>query len=460
MNNAADLSGSGVSYDSMPTTGLLSRSPDFVTAEGRARMQDRSPFMTRDQNVKTAAADKVASVMNPTADQNAVGPAVTANEKALSAARDAEALPLLKQAETSGAVVNAQPVADLIDQMIGTTKRDPVINALTAVRKKLAPIQSDPTNPNALDTSVAGLYETRKAVNDIIAGRGVSPTDKYAQKELIQVRDALDVAITGVAPQFGEYLAKYRAGSEPLDAFKSPTADVLTNPNNDVRDMAANLFSGYGGQKRLAEIKNLIGSNPAANEGFKSAVAEVLVKRITNTKEVGANYEVSYANLAKEFKNHEVLLSQVFDPPEMRNLRQGHKLLEYFKEAEKRAGVGSNTVETGGSLLDSKAGKVYQLMLRHVYGTLEGGGMVARMRTALSLMPQNTQTIENIANLAFFDPQVAAYLLGKKVRSFESIGPNAYLKRAIAAAQSGNAPGNSTPPEITVNNGTYQEPPK
>src|SRR5690606_3586521 len=77
-----------------------------------------------------------------------------------------------------------------------------------------------PAVDDTLDTSVAGLYEARKWINDIIEGRGENSTGRYAARELVEVRAELDKALGDAAPDFGTYLAKYREGSAPLDVFK------------------------------------------------------------------------------------------------------------------------------------------------------------------------------------------------------------------------------------------------
>ena len=76
--NAAELANptrpgeTPVAPSQMPTSGLLSRDPGLVTAEGAARTRNPSQFIERDQNVKEAAGQRVASLRDEGADLSSV----------------------------------------------------------------------------------------------------------------------------------------------------------------------------------------------------------------------------------------------------------------------------------------------------------------------------------------------------------------------------------------------------
>lgn len=124
---------------------------------------------------------------------------------------------------------------------------------------------------------------------------------------------------------------------------------VGTLLREDPRDVAQKLLgSKYGAEAKLDEINALIRNDPQAARGWKAAVSEVLADKVQGTRQVGETLEVQFARLAREFKDNEALLAKTFSPEEMNNLRQAHKILSYFKEAEKRATVGSDTAEKMG----------------------------------------------------------------------------------------------------------------
>jgi hypothetical protein len=195
----------------------------------------------------------------------------------------------------------------------------------------------------------------------------------------------------------------------------------------DPRDVASKILGGgYGAEKRLDEIATLVRSDPDAARGWKAAVSEVLVDRVTSAKKIGETPEVQAARLAKEFQNNEAILAKVYSPEEMNTLRQAHKLLGYFKEAEKRALAGSQTAERQG------IPQWVQLAARHLYGDLKGGGIIRRFKLMLELLPTNKQQADEIVQAAWFNPDVAAYLLEKPVKNPNVPMLNVNLRRLIA----------------------------
>lgn len=219
--------------------------------------------------------------------------------------------------------------------------------------------------------------------------------------------------------------ARKERKSTEADIDRSAVGTLL---REDPRDVASRILNGgYGAEKQLDEIQSLVKSDPAAARGWKAAVSEVLTDKITSSRKVGETPEVQYARLAKEFKDNEALLAKVYTPEELNTLRQGHKLLEYFKESEKRATTGSNTADKAAI-----PGWV-QLAVRHVYGDLRGGGIIKRFKLLLDLVPTNRQSAEEIAHIAWFNPDVAAYLLERPVKNYDVPQYNINLRRLMAA---------------------------
>lgn len=224
--------------------------------------------------------------------------------------------------------------------------------------------------------------------------------------------------------------AKTKQGATESEISRSVAGTLL---REDPRDVASKLLNGgYGAEKKVDEINKLLGGDKQARSGWKAAVSEVLADRVTNSKKVGENNEVQYARLAKEFKDNEALLAKTFDPEEMNTLRQAHKLLGYFKEAEKRATVGSNSVDK----MNQIPGWV-QLAARHVYGDLRGGGIIKRFKLFMDLLPSDRQSIDELVHIAWFNPEVAAYLLERPVKNHDAVPYNINLKRLMAGAEYG-----------------------
>jgi hypothetical protein len=256
---------------------------------------------------------------------------------------------------------------------------------------------------------LAQFPHIRREFDDLLAG------SRRGEQMSAEARTALDQA-------------RAARGATEAEIDRSAVGTLL---REDPRDVASNLLNGgYRSEARLDEIRALVRNDETARRGWKAAVAEVLADKVQGTRLVGETPEVQFARLAKEFKDNEALLSKTFTPEEMNNLRQGHKLLEYFKEAEKRATVGSDTAEKWN--VPGWA----QLVVRHFKGDLTGGGLIKRFKLLLEQLPSHKQFVDEIVHMAWFDPNLAAYLLEGPVKSGEVTKYNVNLRRLIAA---GNA---------------------
>lgn len=226
-----------------------------------------------------------------------------------------------------------------------------------------------------------------------------------------------------------------KANSKRTEAEVDRSA-IGTLLREDPRDVAESLLNGgYGSEAKLAEIQKTIGADKEAARGWKAAVAEVLTKRVTSARKIGETNEVQLARLNKEFKDNEALLAKTFTPEEMNTLRQGHKLLSYFEEAAKRSTAGSQTAER------VNIPGPMQLAVRHIYGDLKGGGIIKRFKLMLELLPSSKQGAQEIVDAAWFDPNLAAFLLERKIPNPNASFNNVPLRRLIGAANAARESG-------------------
>jgi hypothetical protein len=241
-------------------------------------------------------------------------------------------------------------------------------------------------------------------------------------------------SITGIARRGQQMSVEARNALEEARASRQATevdvdrSAVGTLLREDPRDVAAKLLNGgYGSERKLDEITALVKNDAEARRGWKAAVAEVLADKVQSSRNIGETPEVQFARLAKEFKDNEALLAKTFTPEEMNGLRQAHTILGYFKEAEKRATVGSDTTEKWSIPAWG------QLVVRHFKGDLAGGGLIKRFKLLLEQLPDNRRSAEEIVHMAWFNPEVAAYLLERPVRNPNVASHNINLRRLLAA---------------------------
>lgn len=420
----------------MPSSGIASDDTGLIGLELGARQGEsrtdphlRRRFIERDDALRQRAGENIQDLRDPGADLQGGLDYVHDRPKQLGAQRDADALPYLRRAESAGVTVDAQPVADLIDNMLATAKRPAVRGALTEARKMLNKVGSDD-----LDDTVTGLYETRKAINDIIEGRSDTSTGRFAKSELIEVRNALDDVINNEAPEFGEYLRRYRAGSEPIDLFrKSESVSRLMGEERDLRNVAKRILGGgdFGSDQLMRDINEVVQSSPDAARAWRAAVSDVLAQRVQTTKE-GV---VSLAALDRTFRQHEKALGEIYSPDDMDTLRRAHDMLRPLQNLAQGVRSGSQTQDNQSltRLLDAA-------ILAATGNAITTGMIMTRVRRAADLMARNlgleekttSYKVQKLIDRMWFDPDLARHLLERPVE--EGTGPlwNGRLQRLLA----------------------------
>ncbi|UPT83855.1 hypothetical protein HAP41_0000025970 [Bradyrhizobium barranii subsp. apii] len=294
----------------------------------------------------------------------------------------------------------------------------------------------------AAETALRDYYRSSFATSALNADGTINPIRAIAwanshadiMAQFPAIRSEFDNIVTQA--RRGEQLsAQAKADLEAARTARNATeaevdrSVIGTLIREDPRDAATKILGGgYDSSRRLDEINALVRNDAQAQRGWKAAVSEVLADKVQGTRQVGETLEVQFARLAKEFKDNEALLAKTFSPEEMNNLRQAHKILSYFKEVEKRATVGSDTAEK----LNIPGWA--QLAVRHFKGDLAGGGLIKRFKLLLEQLPSNKQNADEIMHMAWFDPNVAAYLLERPVKNPNVPQYNIDLRRLIAAA--------------------------
>lgn len=423
----------------MPSPAKLSEDPGLAGLERQVNLHNQGPAIARNREFASKVRDTVDLVAPEGSNTSALLDRVRTRPEELAAARDAQALPLLRQAEASGAAVDAAPVATMIDEKLAQAKRPPVKNALTEARKMLNKAGTD-----QMDTSVSGLYETRKAINDIIEGRSDNPTGRYAQKELVEVRAELDKAIGKVSPEFDQYLTTYRAGSEPLNAVQDSQALKLVLESDPDKAVFAVMSQPHRSGKLLDELIKVTEGDPQARNGLKAAVRDYLVEKATS----GASEKlapgdrrgpVSQAKLSGIMREHEQEMARIFSPEEMNTLRAGHRALELANIERIRVSSGSDTAEKislVNQFLDTGIGKGVEAALRIKYGMLKAGGVVATARRLTSGVTggPSPDDVVRLVERAAVDPDLMGLLLGRKL-PVASPAWNARMNQLLAAGE-------------------------
>ncbi|ALA16074.1 MULTISPECIES: hypothetical protein [Chelatococcus] len=188
---------------------------------------------------------------------------------------------------------------------------------------------------------------------------------------------------------------------------------------------------------RMREAVKLLGRNEKALRGFRAAVADEMLERVTTTKPDALKpdeFATTYAQLTRNFEKNRAALAEVLTPEQMNALQQAHSLLKSFTTMGKQALPGSQTGERFGNFL-----RPLEMAVRIRYGALQGGSIMKKARLLLSNIPTNEESVNALKLMMATDPDVAVYLLRKDVRNFDAPAANGRLQRLLATASAARA---------------------
>ncbi|MEK7945718.1 phage tail tip lysozyme [Pigmentiphaga sp. YJ18] len=207
---------------SIPTLAEATGNPGIATLQRSMRDINPSPFVAREQ-------------ANASARLNELGRAagVSSDIAAAEAARDLAAGAKLAGVFKNAGPANAAPVVGVIDSILAgpSGKRTAVTSTLGDIRRKLVDAKGNiEADPNVLYHSV------RKEIGDLLDAKMAAskPAGLQAARELLQVRDELDKAITAAAPGFDQYLQAYASASKPIEAMRYLQGLNLTDQNGNI----------------------------------------------------------------------------------------------------------------------------------------------------------------------------------------------------------------------------------
>lgn len=282
--------------------------------------------------------------------------------------------------------------------------------------------------------------EATKTLTDVINGRQAST---QLQKDLeSMVADRRAAAISS-QKQINEIKANAKLSESQKQDQISALERTAADKEREIQDNAASLFLDHGPQqaaekvfasndpkKAMAQITAKVAKDPDAAAGWKRAVTEHVIDRVTNTNTAlvgGQDGPVSIAKLQKFFNQNRDVLSQVYSPEEMNALQRAHKILEPLGNLSRQATVGSPTSENNAALM-----RVLEAGFKLHFGQLKGGGLMRSMKLALSSLPDSTADAQRLVDRMWLDPELAQHLLTRPVKEVATPAWNAKLNRLLA----------------------------
>ncbi len=178
----------------------------------------------------------------------------------------------------------------------------------------------------------------------------------------------------------------------------------------------AKAFGGGDPQKAVAKIVAEIGDDATAKTGFKRAVVDHLVNKITNAPGKGTTAKpLSMAKLDKMFDEHAGALSEVFSPKEMNSLRQVSKILEeeaFVKSVQAISGSATEGLRQSQEQLKT----ALEGALKLHFGVLKGGGIMRVVNLGVKSVTGDLEgMVTRLLVQAHLDPELAAHLLKRDI---------------------------------------------
>lgn len=230
--------------NSKPTDGTMN--PQISPTENALRNFDPQSFKKSDDENNAARVEYLDSrTSDPIALQN------------MKETRDTQATTDLAPMKADPQPVDLQPVKDIVERQLqeGGEDRGLVASTLNSVAKTLQDADGNlRTDPNRIYNGA------RKNITDMLARGKADPAsnEATATAHLMEIKSALDDAISQSNPSFETYLNNYQKNSMPLDE-----ADVLANVRSKVVNGQGNMMLGALNQQLANIVKAR--ANPAVN---------------------------------------------------------------------------------------------------------------------------------------------------------------------------------------------------
>ncbi len=254
------------------TLGEASNDPGLMALENTLRAQQRGAFDPIDLQNNAARVEQLQRIAGTDADMAAAEAARTAASESLRDRAFAEGADSARQLQQADALMipNAGSGMGQLRQGIQSIARSGagnpnVQNATNAVSRAL-----DQTGD-----SVAGLYNVRKYIGDLLNGRaaGDDASARAASRELIQMRDMIDENLASRAPSFPEYLDAYRNASKPINRMEVGR-EVLSRASGMAQDVQGNPILTPSGVYRATNDLDAIAAK--ATDFKKAKASDIL----------------------------------------------------------------------------------------------------------------------------------------------------------------------------------------
>lgn len=209
----------------------------------------------------------------------------------------------------------------------------------------------------------------------------------------------------------------------------------------DPRHAAASVMRSSDPVAAATELQATFVGNKAAERGWRAAVADHLIESLGTSSKAGIADDidaVSLDKLATYFRKNEAALKVVFGE-EMKYLQQARRRLELLSNKSVQAARSGGEVPNTGIINTIRA--PVDVVLRLVWGALEGGSRSRKFNVLAAQLPDTTKAANDLVKRSMFDPAVARHLLDRPVAEVGTPAWNKKLSRLMGWAEAGRISG-------------------
>lgn len=200
----------------------------------------------------------------------------------------------------------------------------------------------------------------------------------------------------------------------------------------DPERAVASVLGSRDPERAMAEVVQRLKSDPEALKGWKRGVADYLYQqaKLVGAPDTPQGFDpVSLAKVSRVLESNRPALSKVFTPEEMRTLTRVQHTLDVVARKGLSVTAGSPTAE------NSMIMGLTEILLKTIYGGLQGGNKLRNFKVAMRLMPgaPKVARVDRLVERAMLDPELMIHLLNIPLK--ESAVPqwNRGLTRLLAA---------------------------
>jgi hypothetical protein len=237
-----------------------------------------------------------------------------------------------------------------------------------------------------------------------------------------------------------------------VDLFKTER-DLTSGPlgkmaRYDSDRYVADIMGAKDRNKQIAEIKQKIGNDKEAMDGFKEATVRWMQKKIKGTDASAtdipdtdlAGRPILYSKLTKTLDDNRDALSEIFSPEEMNTLTRMQRVMSRQGNLSRRATSGSDTAEKL-TQAEQQVMDVVEASVKLKFGMLTGGGIfrsVKLLKKAIFGESGRAVRADELLTRMAFDPKVAKHVLEAEPLQLEN-GKWLSELNQLLAVQSGTA---------------------